>query len=149
MPKPDSLQRTTYLGAPAEAVWEWLVEPEQVAQYHPALLQARPRAVGDPVQYASRLGGQVLIDGAVLEIVEARRLVYTFQFQREDPEPPSRVTYELLRYGDRMCALELRHEALEPGGETYDSVATSWDVVLSSLKTLVETGRPLPWPQRR
>jgi uncharacterized protein YndB with AHSA1/START domain len=145
----NSLFRRIYIAAPAEEVWEWLVEPERVRRYSLSDLLFRPAAPGDSVQYMSRLGGQLLIDGAVEEIVEGRKLVHTFQFQFDDPEPPSRLTYELIRYGDRMCCLELRHEGLEPGGPTWDSVSKSWDVTLSSLKTLVETGNPLPWPERR
>jgi uncharacterized protein YndB with AHSA1/START domain len=143
-----TFERRVYIGVPAEEVWSWLVDPERVQRYSLSDLLFRPTAVGDPIQFMSRLGGQLLIDGLVEEIVEGRRLVYTFQFQFDDPEPPSRVTYELIRYGERMCCLELRHEGLEPGGPTWDSVSKSWDVALSSLKTLIETGSPLPWPGR-
>ena len=146
---PVAFTRRVYIGAPAEEVWPWLVEPERVWDYSPSALVERPTAPGDPIQYTSKVGGQVLIDGTVEEIVEGRRLVHTFQFQIEPPEPPSRVVLELVRYGERMCCLELRHEDLDPEGETYRSVAASWDVILSSLKTLLETGRPLPWPGRK
>lgn len=142
------LTRRIYVGAAAEEVWLWLVEPERVRQYALAELAERPAAPGDPVRYTSKIGGQVVIDGVAEEVLEGRRLVHTFQFQIEYPDPPSRVTLELLRYGDAMCCIELRHEGLLPGSDTHGSVSTSWDVMLSSLKTLVETGRPLPWPGR-
>jgi hypothetical protein len=48
-----------------------------------------------------------------------------------------------------MCCIELKHEGLEPNTDTLDSVTSGWDISLSSLKTLIETGRPLPWPSRR
>jgi uncharacterized protein YndB with AHSA1/START domain len=151
MEREVTFTRRVYLGATAEEVWPWLVEPEKSWQYHLSPLRDRPLAPGDPVQYVSKLGGQVLAEGTVEEIVEGRRLVHTFQFQfdPEEPEPVTRVTFDLIRYGDRMCCLELRHEGLDPEGETCKSVTISWDVILSSLKTLVETGRPLPWPSRR
>lgn len=148
-PEPGTcLTRRIYVGATAEEVWEWLVDPERVFRYHLVNLLQRPTAVGDPVEYASRLAGQIVIQGEVVELVEARRLVHTFQFLSDFPEEPSRVTWELLHYGDAMCLLTLKHDQLTPGGETYASVNNSWDVILSSLKTLVETGRPLPWPSR-
>ena len=141
--------RNVYLAAPAEEVWPWLVEPERMREYSLAHLRERPLAVGDPLTLVSRLGGQVIVEGVVEELVEGRKLAHSYQFQEEDPEPPSRVTYELLRYGDAMCCLQLRHENLVPGGSTLASVSTSWDVILSSLKTLIETGKPLPWPGRK
>jgi hypothetical protein len=145
----ETLRRRIFIGAPAAAVWPWLVEPELSQQYSLSDLQARPAAVGDPVQYYSKLGFQPLIEGVVEEIVEGRKLVHTFQFLFDPPDPPSRVSYELIRYGDEMCCIELRHEGLLRETETLDSVSTSWDVTLSSLKTLLETGKPLPWPRRR
>lgn len=141
--------RRIYIGAPVEVVWEWLLEPELVHRYSLADLRRRPAAPGEPLEYASRLGGQVVIAGTVHELVEGRRFVHTFQFQSEEPEAPSMVTWELLRYGSEMCLLSLRHEGLAPRGETVSSVNTSWDVILSSLKTVIETGQPLPWPSRR
>jgi hypothetical protein len=100
------------------------------------------------MQFTHRLAGHLLIDGEVLEWVEGRHLAYSYVFQHEYPEPPSRVALELLRYSDRMCCLELRHEDLLAGGEAWEDASRSWDVALSSLKTLLETGQPLPWPSR-
>lgn len=144
-----TLARNVYIGAPAEAVWPWLVEPEMMREYSLCYFRSRPEVVGDAVELLSKLGGQPIVLGQVEELVEERRLVHTYDFQLEYPEPPSRVSYELLRYGDRMCCLQLRHEGLLAGGQTLASVSTSWDVILSSLKTLIETGHPLPWPGRK
>lgn len=143
-----SLVRNVYIAAPAEEVWPWLVEPERTRRYSLCYLAETPDTVGAPIAYLSNLGGHVVVEGMIEELVPGRKLVHTYQFQEEYPEPPSRVSLELLRYGDAMCCLQLRHEGLVPGGSTLGSVSTSWDVILSSLKTLIETGRPLPWPGR-
>jgi uncharacterized protein YndB with AHSA1/START domain len=143
-----TLVRRVYLAAPAEAVWPWLVEPERVRLYALCDLEARPTAPGVPIRYLNRLAGTPVIEGVVEEIIEGRRLAHSFQFQFDPPDPPCRVRYEILRCGDEMCCLEVRHEGLVPGTETCESVATSLEVTLSSLKTLLETGRPLPWPAR-
>lgn len=143
------LHRRIFIGAPAETVWNWLVEPELSQQYHLGVLLAAPTSPGDAVQYANRIGWQIVIDGVAEEVQEGRKLVHTFQFQFEPLEEPSRVTYELLRYGDQMCCLDLTHEGLDPEGETIRNASNNWDTILSSLKTLVETGKPLPWPHRR
>jgi hypothetical protein len=143
------LVRNVYIAAPAEEVWPWLVEPARTREYSLCYLAETPGDVGQPISYLSNLGGQVVVEGVIEELVPGRKLVHSYQFQEEYPEPPSRVTLELLRYGDAMCCLQLRHEGLVPGGSTVGSVSTSWDVILCSLKTLVETGRPLPWPARK
>lgn len=143
------ISRRIYLGVSAETVWPWLFDPELVRRYHLADLIAQPEGVGDLVQFRHRLAGHLLIDGEVLEWVEGRRLVYSYSFLREEPEPPSRVTVELLRYGDRMCCLELHHDELLIGGETWQEIEVFWDKALSSLKTWLETGHPLPWPGRQ
>jgi hypothetical protein len=144
-----TFSRNVYLGAPAEEVWPWLVEPERMREYSLCYLRSRPEAVGDPVVLLSKLGGQPIVEGTVEELIEERKLVHSYRFELEYPEPPSRVSFELLRYGERMCCLQLRHEGLLAGGQTLASISTSWDVILSSLKTLVETGHPLPWPGRK
>jgi uncharacterized protein YndB with AHSA1/START domain len=143
------LTRKVYIAAPAEEVWCWVVEPERVEQYHLSNLAERPHAAGDTVQYTNKVGWQVLVEGTVEEIVEGRKLVHTYQLEFDPPEAPSRVIYELIRVGEQMCCLDVRHEGLDPEGETYRSAVASWDIILSSLKTLIETGHPLPWPKRR
>jgi hypothetical protein len=40
--------------------------------------------------------------------------------------------------------LTITHDQLEPGSEMERSIAEGWPKVLSNLKTLLETGRPLP-----
>ena len=143
-----AITRRIYLGRPAETVWRWLVDPELVRCYHLADLAGYPEKVGDPMQFTHRLAGHLLIAGEVLEWVEGRRLSYSYTFLREELEPPSRVTMELIRYGEHMCRLDLRHDELLVGGETWTDVDFFWDIALSALKTWVETGQALPWPGR-
>ena len=143
------LVRNLYIAAPAEEVWPWLVEPARMRDYSLCYLADAPGKVGDPVTFLGNVGGQVVVEGVLEELIAGRKLVHTYQFQEEYPEPPSRVTMELLRYGDAMCCLQLRHEGLISGGSTLSSVSTSWDVILCSLKTLIETGHSLPWPRRK
>lgn len=147
--EPQVFFRRLFIGAAPEEVWEWLLEPERVEQYSLTMLEARPRAAGDPIRYLHRLTWQPVVSGVVEELVDARRLVHTYEMQLPEPDPVSRVTLELLRYGEGICCLELLHEGLYRHTETFNSVSRSWDVLLSSLKTVIETGKPLPWPSRR
>src|SRR5687768_8936329 len=91
-----TLTRRVFIGAPAEVVWEWLWEPARVEQYGPARLEARPAAAGDPVRYLGKLSYEPVSSGVVEEIVDGRRLVHTFEMALPEPDPPSRVFYELI-----------------------------------------------------
>ena len=140
--------RRVYIGAPAETVWPWLVAPERVREYALYELSRSPAGPGEVIEYRSRLSGEPIVRGVVEELVEGRRLAHSYRLEAAPEDPPGRVVYELLRYGERMCCLEVRHEGVLAGSETERTVSQSWDVILSSLKTLVETGAPLPWPTR-
>src|SRR6266542_3545544 len=100
---------------------------------------------GAPVQYWMR-DGQLAVEGEVLESDPPRRLVTTWAF-RHQPElasdPPSRVTWEIEPLGE-MCRLTLVHDNFTSETATYRSVGGGWPLVLSSLKSLLETGEPLP-----
>jgi uncharacterized protein YndB with AHSA1/START domain len=85
----------------------------------------------------------------VLEVEPPRRLVTTWSFRR-NPElredPPSRVTWEIEPHGD-TCKLTLVHDDFTTETATFKSVGSGWPLVLSSLKSLLETGEPLVIPR--
>jgi hypothetical protein len=55
---------------------------------------------------------------------------------------PSVVSFELTAMGE-VTRLRLVHSHLTPGGSYLKVVAPGWPMLLSSLKSLVETGEPL------
>ena len=59
-------------------------------------------------------------------------------------EGASRVTWEIETVGDDSCRLTVVHDQLKPGvnGEIYGG----WGMILSGLKTLLETGEDLTTP---
>jgi activator of Hsp90 ATPase-like protein len=57
----------------------------------------------------------------------------------EDP----RVTFEIEPVKD-VVRLTVTRDEFEPGAEMFKSIQEGWPKVLSSLKSLLETGRPLP-----
>jgi uncharacterized protein YndB with AHSA1/START domain len=90
--------------------------------------------------------------GEVLACEPGRKLVYTFQ-QNDKPETAkkrdglSRVTYEITPMG-QMVKLRLIHENLLPqdiGNDpnTFQGVNNGWPAVISSLKSLLETGEAI------
>ncbi len=58
-------------------------------------------------------------------------------------EPLSRVTWEIEAQEGGVTKLTVTHDQLEASPKTAESVAGGWSYVLSGLKTLVETGKPL------
>ena len=85
-----------------------------------------------------------MILGEVLEAQPPRRLVITWA----DPKDRSRkdlytrVTFEIEPVAD-MVRLTVTHDELEDGSEMHRKISQGWPRVLSSLKSLLETGRPL------
>jgi hypothetical protein len=55
---------------------------------------------------------------------------------------PSVVRFESVAMR-RVTRLTVTHKDLVPGGSFLNLVASGWPMILSSLKTLIETGRPL------
>ena len=60
-------------------------------------------------------------------------------------ERRSRVTFEIEPVGE-MVKLTVVHDDFEPGSTAATMVRNGWPALLSSLKTLLETGEPLPRP---
>jgi uncharacterized protein YndB with AHSA1/START domain len=87
------------------------------------------------------------VEGTVIEAVAPRRLVVTWQvlYDPELKDEHSRVTYEIEPRG-QLCKLTIVHE-LEHAPKTAKHVANGWGIVLAGLKTLLETGRPMPMPE--
>jgi activator of Hsp90 ATPase-like protein len=82
----------------------------------------------------------------ILEWDPPRRLVHTWR-SLYDPvmaaEPESRVTWEIEPMADGVAKLTLVHDRLDASPRTAASVR-GWSYILSNLKTVMETGQPLP-----
>jgi hypothetical protein len=55
---------------------------------------------------------------------------------------PSVVRFESVAMG-QVTRLRVTHKNLAPGGGFLNLVASGWPMILSSLKSLIETGTPL------
>jgi uncharacterized protein YndB with AHSA1/START domain len=88
--------------------------------------------------------GKPQMEGQVIEVDPGRKLVHTFATTGVS-DRPSRVTYELQPMGE-VTLLTLTHDDFGGTTQTYESVRRGWNPVISGLKTLLETGRPLEIP---
>ena len=98
---------------------------------------------GDRLAYW--IGDELVVDGQVVEAAPPRRLVQTWSFRRQPElraDAPSRVTWEIEPIGD-TCRLTLVHDDFPSETLTFRSVGSGWPRILSSLKSLLETGEPL------
>ena len=132
-----------FIRATPERVWEAVTDPDLVQQYFYGVrievTDGRRRVHGPD--------GELWGDEPVIELEPPRRLVHGWR-STYDPEladePESRVSWEVEPAGEGYCRLTLIHDQLEQSPKTAASVAgPGWMLVLSGLKTLVETGRPL------
>jgi uncharacterized protein YndB with AHSA1/START domain len=136
-----------FVKAGPEAIWDAITKSEFTTRY---FFASRIEITPERRQSFGR-DGAVWGDTAVLEYDPPRRLVHGWQ-GLYDPEladePESRVTWEIEPQEGGYCLLTVTHDQLEGAPRTAESVAGGWMLVLSGLKTLVETGSPLA-PVRR
>jgi len=136
------LHCTLFIGKPAQEVWDALVTKETVDRYYLAPLHTLELKEGGKISYGKETE---MITGKILEIDATKKLVHSFSFAgSEDPE--TKVTYEIDAVGEKMCSLTITHNGFEEENQTFANISGGWPVIASSLKTLLETGKTLPWP---
>jgi uncharacterized protein YndB with AHSA1/START domain len=132
-----------FIRATPEAIWEAITTPEFTARYfHGARITVTPERY-----YSLSPADEVWGDDAVLEYDPPRRLVHGWRSLYSPElaaEETSRVSWEIEPNDGGVCLLRVVHDRLEGASRTAASVAgVGWMYVLSGLKTLLETGRPL------
>ncbi len=134
----------TYIRTTPEKLWEALTRPEFTRRYWFGSHQETGWTTGSPwkLMFAD---GRVADAGEVLEVDPPRRLVLKWrnEFRPElKAEGYTRCTFEVERDGE-MVKLTVTHEADRPH-KLIEAVSKGWPKVLSSLKSLLETGEGLP-----
>ncbi len=96
--------------------------------------------------YQGRGGATVILEGENIEVDPPRKLVQTYRaLWGEDvkAEGESRVTWEISQVRD-SCLLKVTHDRLREGAN--NQLYGGWPMLLSGLKTLLETGEMLTTP---
>jgi uncharacterized protein YndB with AHSA1/START domain/DNA-binding transcriptional ArsR family regulator len=132
-----------YIESTPEKVWQALTDADLTAEYwgHSNISDWQ---VGSAWEH-QRADGSGIADavGKVIESVPPTRLVTTWAPPGEPPaDGPSQVTFDIRPYGE-IVRLTVTHENLASESERQ-AVAGGWAAVLSNLKSLIETGSPLP-----
>lgn len=135
----------TYISSSPQKVWNALIDPETTAKYwqHENVSDWKPGSRWE--HRAADKDRTLRLVGKVIESSPPKRLVMTWALPADDarPEKHSRVTFEIEPVKD-VVRLTVTHDEFEPGSEMFNSIQEGWPKVLSSLKSLLETGRPLP-----
>jgi DNA-binding transcriptional ArsR family regulator/uncharacterized protein YndB with AHSA1/START domain len=153
---------TTYIKTTPEQLWQALTDPAFTCRWWQTSFETDWQP-GSPMVWNNN--GVVIADPGqmVLESEPYRRLAYTWHtftpelkvhvgidddlFVKLARERRSQVTFDIEPAGE-MVKLMVEHSNFEPGSAAVALVRNGWPVFLSSLKTLLETGEPLPSARR-
>ena len=133
----------TYIRTTPERVFQALTDGQITRQYwgHENISDWQP---GSTWKHQDAANGSVRILGEVLESKPPHRLVISWAFGPDDGNKAkrSRVAFDIGRIGD-MVKLTVTHDELDAGSEMDRAIREGWPRVLSSMKTLLETGKAL------
>jgi uncharacterized protein YndB with AHSA1/START domain len=135
-----------YIKTTPERLWEAITDPELRSKYSFGMRVSSHWTPGSRYEASGPDGTGVWVEGENLEVDPPRRLVQSMTALWSDDvksEGTSRVTYEIEPVGD-SCRLTVTHSDLREGAN--DELYGGWPMMLSGLKTLLETGEPLTTP---
>jgi len=133
-----------YIKTTPERLWKAITDAEMRRKYNFGAVVTSDWTPGS--RYEGVGGGTPIFEGENLEIDPPRRLVQSFRaLWGEDvkSEGPSRVTWEIEAVGD-SCRLTVTHDQLREDANAQ--LFGGWPMILSGLKTLLETGETLTTP---
>jgi uncharacterized protein YndB with AHSA1/START domain len=135
-----------YIKTTPERLWEAITDPELRAKYSFGVQTSSDWAPGSRYESSVPEAGITIAEGENLEVDPPHRLVQSFNAlwsHDVKAEGTSRVTWEIEQVED-SCRLTVTHDQLREAahGELYGG----WPMILSGLKTLLETGETLTTP---
>jgi uncharacterized protein YndB with AHSA1/START domain len=134
-----------YIKTTPERLWEAITDPEMRAKFSFGVRTESDWTPGS--RYESGIPGVIEIaEGENLEVDPPRRLVQSFTALWSDEvrnAGESRVTWEIEPVGD-SCQLTVTHDQLPD--DANPELFGGWPMILSGVKTLLETGELLDTP---
>ena len=144
MDKPQFVY-VVYVATTLEKLWNALLDAEMTSKYwqHENVSDWKPGSAWEHRE--ANNARTVRLVGKVIESTPPRRLVLTWAdpADKDREEKHSRVTFDLEPVRG-VVRLTVTHEHLDPGSDMLKGITEGWPKVLSSLKSLMESGRPLP-----
>jgi uncharacterized protein YndB with AHSA1/START domain len=145
MSKPEFVY-ITYIETTPEKLWEALTSSEFSKHYWFGTELKTDWKVGAP--FALVMNGTTTDTGEILEADRPRRLSYSFQHVLNDEmrsERPTKVVFTIEPHG-KFVKLTLTHEGFAEGSKLLDGISRGWPAILSSLKSMLESGTALAIP---
>ncbi len=136
-----------YIRTTPERLWAAITDPEQRAKYNFGAGVVSDWTEGSSFEMGHSTAGLVLGEGVNVEVDPPRRLVQRCTMLWSDEvkaEGPTRITWEIEPIADDSCRLVVTHDELREGAN--DELYGGWPMILSGLKTLLETGDLLTTP---
>jgi uncharacterized protein YndB with AHSA1/START domain len=135
-----------YIKTTPERLWQAITDSDTRRKYNFGVGVATDWSVGSSYQGVHPSVDGALIEGENHEVDPPRRLVQSFTALWSDAvkaEGASRVTWEIEQVAD-SCRLTVTHDQLREGASA--ELYGGWPMILSGLKTLLETGEQLTTP---
>jgi uncharacterized protein YndB with AHSA1/START domain len=135
-----------YIRTSRERLWQAITDPEIRARYQFGAQIRSDWTSDSSYRVENAAANRLLIEGENLEIEPPRRLVQSFRAVWDDDvaaEGTSRVSWEIEPVGD-SCRLTVVHDQLRDGADEH--LYGGWPMILSGLKTWLETGQELTTP---
>lgn len=146
----------TYIRTTPEKLWEALTKGDFTVKYWMGFRWEGDLKAGGKMRILPPKGMEQYGDhaGDILECEPNRKLVYTWNMAAKEPpevtkkrKSLSRVTYEITPMGKdvrlRLIHEDLLPEDIEKNPNTFQGINNGWPAVLSSLKSLLETGEAI------
>jgi uncharacterized protein YndB with AHSA1/START domain len=135
-----------FIRATPEQVWKAVIDPEWTRRYFHGTAFDSPPVQGR--RYRTSLSnGDPGVEGVIEEMDPPHRFVQTWRVLYDaatSQEPPSRVEWTIDSVGDGLTRVRLVHGDLALSPRTWAGVRDGWAWILDSMKSLIETGSPLP-----
>jgi uncharacterized protein YndB with AHSA1/START domain len=140
-----------YIAATPDQVWSAITDSAWTRRYFHGTSFVDPPRAGRPYRTVTA-DARPAIDGMIEEMQppgegRAGRFVQTWHVLYDaalSAEPPGRVEWTIEAAGDGLTRVRLVHGDLAQSPRTWLSVKDGWVWILDSMKSLLETGRPLP-----
>lgn len=146
MDKPAHIYKA-YIRASVDDVWNAIVDGDQTVQYFYGTRVESDWKVGSPMNYRDA-GGGLVSEGTIIAIDPPNRIEFTFK-ALWDPaladDEPAREVWSI-RDVNGMAELTIELYDVVVGGPTYEDFVNGFPYIVSGLKSLLETGTPLPAP---
>ena len=131
---------------PQEQVWEAITKSEFTSRYYYGCTLKTDLTVGSPFTYHMP-NGFPIVEGKVVASEPPNQLVHTYHslWPPMNEDAPTRVMWELESMPGGVTNVTVVHEDFEGQTATYHGLlGGGWTWILSNMKTLLETGEPMP-----